>query len=102
MAHTDSTGESQARVFAESYILRCIDRFDARAQERLMQACPGAPYETADEALNDFSRSESPTEAAVEWIIQTWEKRPRQSLEDARTFAAEVAPQVFPDYLLED
>jgi hypothetical protein len=102
MAHSDHTGESQSRVFAESYILRCIDRFDARAQDRLIQACPGAPYKTADDALNDFSRAESPTEAAVQWVLETWEKRPSQSLEDARRFAAEVAPRVFPDYLLED
>lgn len=101
MAGTDSAGESQARVFAESYILRCIDRLDARAKKRLIQACSGAPYKTADDALNDFSASESPTEDAVKWLIQAWEKRKGQSQEDARLFAAEVASGIFPDYLVE-
>ena len=97
MAARESAGESQQRVFAESYILRCIDRFDSRAQKRLMQACPGAPYKTADDALDDFSRGESPTEAAVQWLVEAWEKRSGHSAEDARRFAAEVAHQVFPD-----
>jgi hypothetical protein len=87
---------AQYRAFAESYILRCIDRFDAAARPRLMEACAGAPYESADAALDDFEQSESVTAAQVEWIRDTWDERQqRDPPQDPRAFATEVAGEVF-------
>jgi hypothetical protein len=88
----------QHRIFAESYILRCIAAFDAPAQKRLMDACPGAPYATADEALDDFESSESITGAQVEWIADTWRERKKTEPDaNPRRFAEEVANRVFSD-----
>src|SRR5688500_2832268 len=49
MSSSNDSGHGQLRVFAESCILRCIGEFDAAAQKRLLNACKGAPYKTADE-----------------------------------------------------
>src|SRR5687768_7783035 len=96
---TDSpAADSQSRVFAESYILRAIDEFDDASKARLMEACPGSPYQNTDEALDDFEASESITEAQVEWMQQTWQSRKAaDAAANARRFAAEVAPEVFTD-----
>jgi hypothetical protein len=87
---------SQHRIFAESYVLRAIGEFDAAAQSRLMAACEGAPYQSADEAVDDFGASESVTQAQVEWIEATWqERRSKDPASDPKAFAAEVANEVF-------
>lgn len=96
MSKPDTSGHSQHRVFAESYILRCIGKFDDAAQHRLMEACPGSPYKNADAALDDFESSESITEAQVEWIKDAWSKH-QDKKSNPQRFAAEVANQVFHD-----
>ena len=91
-----SEAYSQHRIFAESYILREIGAFDAAAQARLMAACEGAPYQSADEALDDFDSAESVTQAQVEWIQTTWQERKTKDPEsNPKAFAAEVANEVF-------
>jgi hypothetical protein len=96
MSDADTSAREQFRIFAESYILRCIGAFDAIAQKRLMGACPGSPYTTADEALNDFESSESITEAQVEWITDEWRQRTSAAPNaNPRKFAEEVAANVF-------
>ena len=96
MSDNDTSAREQYRIFAESYILRCIGAFDATSQKRLLRACPGAPYATADEALNDFESSESVTEAQVEWIANEWRRRTSADPNaNPRTFSEEVAGNVF-------
>lgn len=70
-SHSNAAAYTQFRVFAESYILRVTDWLDATAQMRLMRACEGSPYATADEALNDFAATESITAAQVEWVRES-------------------------------
>jgi hypothetical protein len=93
-----SAAYSQHRIFAESYILREIGEFDAAAQSRLMAACEGAPYSSADEAVDDFGSAESVTQAQVEWIQTTWQERKAKNPgADPKAFAAEIANEVFID-----
>jgi hypothetical protein len=93
-----SAAYSQHRIFAESYILREIGEFDAASQARLMAACEGAPYQSADEALNDFGSAESVTQAQVEWMQTTWRDRTLKNPgTDPKAFAAEIANEVFID-----
>jgi hypothetical protein len=94
MSNSDDSAYSQHRIFAESCVLRCIGELDAAAKNRLMDACKGAPYKTADEALDDFERSEALTVAQVEWIQGAWRDRKSANPKD---FAAEVASDVFSD-----
>jgi len=89
---------AQVRVLAEGCVLRHIGQLDEAAQARVMQAVPGSPYKSADEALDDFEGSESLTQDSVEWIRKTWaERQQRIPPQEPGEFAAEVAAQVFPD-----
>jgi hypothetical protein len=93
------TPNEHYRIFAESYILRCIGAFDPEAQKRLLDAYVGAPYATADEALTDFEAAESIAAAQVEWITKTWsERKSADPKASPRRFAEEIANLVFSDF----
>ena len=90
--------KQQNRLFAESYMLMCIDEFDQAAAERLMKAIEGSPYKSPDDWHRDFEASESVSQAQFDAIRELWheQKANRPSLTPAE-FAAEWADQVVPD-----
>lgn len=87
-----------ARIWAESYVLHCIGEFDEEMQQRLQSAFPEAPPGSALDIVSEFEAFQSVTVDQVEWIKSTWsETQELDPQEDPRRFAAEVAPEVFPD-----
>lgn len=87
---------AEYRVFAEASVLRAIGELDAAAEARVMAAFEGAPYQNADEALDEFEAEESLTVDHVEWMQETWRNRKAQNPDaDPQAFAAEVANTVY-------
>lgn len=87
---------AEYRVLAESSVLRTIGELDAAAEARVMAACAGAPYQNADEAIDEFEASESLTVAHVEWMQETWRSRKAEDPDaNPQAFAAEVANDVY-------
>jgi len=96
MSQDQHAFQNPSRILSECYILRCLGEFDAEAQKQVLAACPGAPYKTADEALDDWSSCESVTVDHVKWIQGAWQERLKSNLtHDPRKFAAEIAPEIF-------
>jgi hypothetical protein len=90
--------KQQNRVFAESYMLMCIDELDESAARRLMREVEGSPYKSPDDWRRDFEASESVSQAQFDAIRELWheQKTGDASLTPA-AFVAEWAEQVFPD-----
>ena len=88
----------QSRVFAESYILMCIDAFDDPAARRLMREVEGSPYNSPDDWRRDFEASESISQAQFDAIRRLWreQRATRQEMTPAE-FARDWAERIFPD-----